>query len=59
MDDTSVKPAKPFLLQSGSELMDTTLGEKATDAATASGCRSVKAISEGRMPSRHSKAQGR
>jgi hypothetical protein len=53
------KHTKPLLLQSGKEMMDTVLGERATDAALASGGDWVKAISERRMPSRHQKGQGR
>jgi hypothetical protein len=53
------KHTKPLLLQSGKEMMDTVLGERATDAALASGGDWVKAISERRMPSRHQRGQGR
>lgn len=59
MDDTSAKSSKPLLAQSGSELMDSALGERATDAAMASGGQWVKAISEGRMPSRRTKGNCR
>lgn len=53
------RPAKPLLLQSGSELMDSALGERATDALMASGGQWVKAISEGRLASRHASGKSR
>ena len=48
---------KPLLLQSGSEMLDTVLGEKASDAVMASGGDWVRSIREGRLPSRHNKGQ--
>ena len=56
MAETSNDP-KPLLLQSGSEMMDTVIGEKATDAVMASGGEWVKAIREQRLPSRHNRGQ--
>jgi hypothetical protein len=55
----TTKAPKPLLQQSGSEMLDTVAGEKTTDAVMASGSDWVKAVSERRMPSRHTKAQTR
>ena len=49
------KHTKPLLLQSGKEMMDSVLGERATGVAMASGRGWVSSISERRIPSRHLK----
>ena len=52
--EEETKSPKPLVLQSGREMLDTVVGEKAADATMASGSEWVKAVTQGRLPSRRS-----
>ena len=55
-EDTTTKP---LVLQSGSELLESTAGSQAKDAVMASGSDWVKAVANGRLPSHRNSGRSR